>query len=113
MTPFTITEKLFGPYMFSQTNRLSLSQKMEYYFMDFSFMPLFVQVRSCYAKLLPERQWLIMPSRRQENYTKHHFARTRDLGGPEKAMKDLELLEKAADSISEGDVMDRMIHGCV
>lgn len=44
MTPFTIIDKLTGPYSFSRTNKESLNQKAELYFHDFSFVPLFMQV---------------------------------------------------------------------
>lgn len=49
----------------------------------------------------------------QENYLKHSFARLAGLDGRERTLKELQLMSQAADSISEGDVMDRMIHGCV
>ena len=45
MSPFDITSKLLGPYVFSATSRETLGEKMEYYFQDHSFMPLFIQVR--------------------------------------------------------------------
>ena len=45
MTPYTIIDKLFGPYTFSETSRETLIDKMDYYFQDHSFVPLFVQVR--------------------------------------------------------------------
>ncbi|CED83681.1 dna replication factor large subunit [Phaffia rhodozyma] len=88
MTPFTICDKLFSPYMFSHTNKQSLGEKMELYFHDFSFVPLFVQ----------------------DNYSKQNFARLNGLSGPERTLKQLTLLDQAADSISQGDLMDRMIH---
>jgi replication factor C subunit 1 len=44
MTPWGILEKLFGPYAFSGTSRESLNDKIEYYFHDYSFVPLFIQV---------------------------------------------------------------------
>lgn len=50
-SPFDLTDKLLGPYMFSKTNRASLSQKMEFYFQDLSMMPLFVQVRTIFLIL--------------------------------------------------------------
>jgi len=46
MTPYTIIDKLFSPYAFSETSRETLIDKMDYYFQDHSFVPLFVQVRS-------------------------------------------------------------------
>ncbi|BEI93636.1 uncharacterized protein CcaverHIS019_0600950 [Cutaneotrichosporon cavernicola] len=60
MTPFTITDKLCGPYSFARTSKETLNDKMDLYFQDFSFVPLFIQ---------------------------------------------------AADSISDGDLVDRLIHG--
>ena len=45
MTPFNIIQKMLGPYMFSSTSRETLSDKMELYFHDHSFIPLFIQVR--------------------------------------------------------------------
>lgn len=45
LTPFDITFKMLGPYLFSQTARETLNDKMELYFHDHAFMPLFMQVR--------------------------------------------------------------------
>ena len=45
MTPFDITYKMLGPYLFSATSRETLGDKMELYFQDHSFVPLFIQVR--------------------------------------------------------------------
>ena len=45
MSPFDVTHKMLGPYLFSPTARESLGDKMELYFHDHSFMPLFIQVR--------------------------------------------------------------------
>lgn len=44
MTPFTIIDKLTGPYSFSRTNKDSLNAKSELYFHDIAFVPLFMQV---------------------------------------------------------------------
>jgi hypothetical protein len=44
LTPFTIIDKLTGPYSFSKTNRDTLNDKCDLYFHDFSFVPLFMQV---------------------------------------------------------------------
>lgn len=89
MTPFTIVDKLCGPYSFSRTSTDTLNDKMDLYFMDFSFVPLFVQ----------------------EHYLKTNPARLGQTDGPERALKNLELISAAADSISDGDLVDRMIHG--
>ena len=45
MTPFAATNKMLGPYLFSKTCRETLNEKIEYYFHDPAFMPLFIQVR--------------------------------------------------------------------
>ncbi|WVW81923.1 hypothetical protein I302_103926 [Kwoniella bestiolae CBS 10118] len=89
MTPFTITDKLTGPYAFSKNSKETLNDRMELYFHDFSFVPLFIQ----------------------EHYLKTQPALTNNLSGAEQNLKHLELVSKAADSISDGDLVDRMIHG--
>ncbi|KZT13273.1 DNA replication factor C, large subunit [Laetiporus sulphureus 93-53] len=89
MTPFDITHRMLGPYMFSATSRETLNDKIELYFHDFSFVPLFIQ----------------------ENYLKTQPAKIRSLEGPEKVIKQLELMDKAAASISDGDIVDAQIHG--
>jgi len=45
MNPFNVTQKVLGPYLFSTTARETLGEKMEYYFHDHSFVPLFIFVR--------------------------------------------------------------------
>ncbi|KAJ7723446.1 replication factor RFC1 C terminal domain-containing protein [Mycena maculata] len=89
MSPFDITNKMLGPYLFSATARESLGDKMEYYFQDHSFMPLFMQ----------------------ENYLKTEPSSLRNYDGPMRQLKSLELMDKAASSISDGDLVDALIHG--
>jgi len=48
----------------------------------------------------------------QENYLKIDPARAKHMDGPEQAMKKLELMDKAASSLSDGDLVDAMIHSC-
>jgi replication factor C subunit 1 len=111
MSPFDITSKLLGPYVFSATSRETLGEKMEYYFQDHSFMPLFIQVRltsSCDIFRLRRHIHNL-----QENYLKTQPARVRNLSGPEKTLKELQLMERAAASISDGDLIDGLIHGFV
>lgn len=55
MTPFNIIQKMLGPYMFGPTSRETLGDKMELYFQDYSFVPLFVQVRFLVFSSLPFR----------------------------------------------------------
>lgn len=89
MTPFDITYKMLGPYMFSATARETLNEKMELYFHDPSFVPLFMQ----------------------ENYLKSQPAKLKNDVGPELALNHLKLMDKAASSISDGDLVDALIHG--
>ncbi|KIY69753.1 DNA replication factor C, large subunit [Cylindrobasidium torrendii FP15055 ss-10] len=89
LSPFDITSTILGPRMFSAVERRPLNDKMELYFQDHSFVPLFMQ----------------------ENYLKGHPAQLKNHAGPELAMKHLQLMDKAASSISDGDLVDRMIHG--
>lgn len=49
----------------------------------------------------------------QENYLKTNPSRVRDLDGPRKALKQLKLMEKASESISDGDLVDSLIHGYI
>ncbi|KAF8645376.1 hypothetical protein AX16_007878 [Volvariella volvacea WC 439] len=89
MSPFDITSKMLGPYLYSATARETLGDKMELYFQDHAFMPLFIQ----------------------ENYLKTQPARLRGFEGPEKSLKELEIMDKAASSISDADLIDTLIHG--
>ena len=68
MTPFNIIHELLGTHMWERTSRKTLGDKMELYFQDYSFVPLFMQ----------------------ENYLRTYPAQTKNLEGPEKALKDLE-----------------------
>jgi len=89
MSPFDVTQKMLGPYLFSATARENLGDKMELYFHDHSFMPLFIQ----------------------ENYLKTQPSKIRNEQGPEKILAHLSLMDKAASSISDGDLVDSLIHG--
>ncbi|KAL4067185.1 replication factor RFC1 C terminal domain-containing protein [Scleroderma yunnanense] len=89
LTPFDVTGKMLGPYLFSRTARETLGDKIELYFHDHAFVPLFIQ----------------------ENYLKTQPAQARDLEGPPKMLKQLQLMDKAASSISDGDLVDALIHG--
>lgn len=89
-TPWTLFSKLFGPQAFSPVSGLTLTDKLEVYFHDFSIMPLFVQ----------------------ENYIKGKFTRAVGTSGVEAQIKNLDLVCRAAEAISDGDLVDAMIHGC-
>ncbi|KAF8518902.1 replication factor RFC1 C terminal domain-containing protein [Gautieria morchelliformis] len=88
MTPWGVMNKILGPYAFSPTARETLNDKMDLYFQDHSFVPMFMQ----------------------ENYAKIDPARSKHMVGPERDMKKMELLDKAASSLSDGDLVDGMIH---
>lgn len=47
----------------------------------------------------------------QENYLKTQPSRAKNGEGPEKTLKHLELMDKAASSLSDGDLVDALIHG--
>ncbi|KAH8105438.1 DNA replication factor C large subunit [Cristinia sonorae] len=89
LSPFDVTHKLLGPYLFSATSRETLGDKMELYFHDHSFMPLFIQ----------------------ENYLKTQPSKIKNEQGPERILAQLKLMDKAASSISDGDLVDSLIHG--
>jgi replication factor C subunit 1 len=107
LTPFNVVQKILGPYMFSSTSRDTLNDKIELYFHDYSFVPLFIQVGHT---TLQQAVYLSVP---QENYLKTNPSRVRDLEGPRKALKQLKLMEKASESISDGDLIDSLIHGYI
>ena len=90
-TPWTLYGKLFSPQAFSPVSGLSLNDKQELYFHDHQTLPLFVH----------------------ENYAKTSFSKASGLVGPELQLKRLELVSKAANAISEGDLVERMIRGHV
>ncbi|KAG1861651.1 replication factor RFC1 C terminal domain-containing protein [Suillus subluteus] len=89
LTPFDVTYKILGPYAFGPNVRETLGDKMELYFHDHSFVPLFIQ----------------------ENYLKTQPVKVRNLEGPPKMLKQLELMDQAASSISDADLVDALIHG--
>jgi predicted aconitase with swiveling domain len=71
---------------------MTFNDKMDLYFNDFSMMPLFVQ----------------------DNYLKANFSKsTNSTSSVERALADMELASNAAESISDGDLCDQMIHGYV
>ncbi|KNE96098.1 hypothetical protein PSTG_10523 [Puccinia striiformis f. sp. tritici PST-78] len=89
MSPWTLMSKIFAPQTWSQMSSLSFIDKCNLYFHDHSMLPLFVQ----------------------DGYVKHDYGLARNCAGQEKAAKKMELLSLAADSIADGDLVDRMIHG--
>lgn len=88
-TPFSLYSDLTSPGMFSATSRKTLNDKADLYFQDHSFVPLMVA----------------------ENYVKARPVLASRETGARQQIKHLELLKKASESISDGDLIDRMIHG--
>uniref|UniRef100_A0A060T2G1 Replication factor C subunit 1 n=1 Tax=Blastobotrys adeninivorans TaxID=409370 RepID=A0A060T2G1_BLAAD len=83
LKPFDITAKLLAGATFAPNSGMSLNDKIELYFHDHDFAPLMMQEN--YLNTVPR-----LGSSKQEH---------------------LELAAKAAESISDGDLVDRMIHG--
>lgn len=91
LKPWDICHKLLGSGMFAPTSKATLNDKIELYFNDHEFSYLMIQ----------------------ENYltTRPMLAQNRGLNPREQRLKELELVDRAAESISDGDLVDRMIHG--
>jgi replication factor C subunit 1 len=90
LKPWDIVGKILGGGMFTEASKATLNDKIELYFNDHEFSPLMLQ----------------------ENYlgTKPILASN----APNEKMEKLERLKlasQAADSISDGDLVDKMIHG--
>ncbi|KAG2116771.1 replication factor RFC1 C terminal domain-containing protein [Suillus discolor] len=93
LTPFDVTYKILGPYAFGPNVRETLGDKMELYFHDHSFVPFLIQIKHT------------------ENYLKTQPVKVRNLEGLPKMLKQLELMDQAASSISDADLVDALIHG--
>lgn len=89
LKPWDIVGKILGGGMFAPASTSTLNDKIELYFNDHDISPLMLQ----------------------ENYLKTNPMLSNNYNGREKNFKWLELADKAAESISDGDLVDRMIHG--
>jgi replication factor C subunit 1 len=89
LKPWDIVNKILRPQMFSASSTATLNDKSELYFNDH------------------EMSYLML----QENYLKTQPSLAANYKGRERDMKLLELVDNAATSISDGDLVDRMIHG--
>lgn len=89
LKPWDIVGKILSPQMFASSSTATLNDKIELYFNDHEFSYLMLQ----------------------ENYLKTQPALASAYHGQERSLKLLDLAEKAASSISDGDLVDRMIHG--
>ncbi|WFD35957.1 DNA replication factor C complex subunit Rfc1 [Malassezia cuniculi] len=89
-TPFSLYGELTSPQRFGPLNSQSLGDKLDYYFQDHAFVPLMVA----------------------ENYLKSNPARAaKEPQGAARDREHLRLLAHASASISDGDIIDTMIHG--
>lgn len=89
LKPWDICNKILRPQMFAGSSTATLNDKTELYFNDH------------------ELSYLML----QENYLKTQPSLASSYQGKERDMKLLELCDNAAASISDGDLVDRMIHG--
>ena len=87
-TPFTLYSALSAPGLWAGTSRKTLNDKADYYFQDHSFMPLMVQ----------------------QNYINQTPSSVNQYTGRERDVRLMQAITRAAESISDGDVVDRMIH---
>jgi replication factor C subunit 1 len=89
LKPWDLASKILSPSMFSAASKATLNDKTELYFNDheFSFLML------------------------QENYLRPNPSLASNYEGNERKLKLLELADNAAESFSDGDLIDRMIHG--
>lgn len=89
LKPWDICHKLLGSGMFAPSSKATLNDKIELYFNDHEFSYLMIQ----------------------ENYLNTKPSLVGQLSGKEARLKALQLIDQAAESISDGDLVDRMIHG--
>ncbi|EQL01212.1 replication factor C, subunit 1-like protein [Ophiocordyceps sinensis CO18] len=91
LKPWDICQKMLAGGLFLQTSKSTLNDKIELYFNDHEFS--FLMIQENYLRTKP----LALSNK---GYTKR-----------EEKLKALELFDLAAESISDGDLVDRMIHG--
>ncbi|PBP20555.1 hypothetical protein BUE80_DR008663 [Diplocarpon rosae] len=89
LKPWDICHKLLGGGMFAPSSKATLNDKIELYFNDHEFSYLMVQ----------------------ENYLSTKPSLASNMDAREAKLKVLQLADQAAESISDGDLVDRMIHG--
>ncbi|KAJ5113692.1 hypothetical protein N7456_002226 [Penicillium angulare] len=89
LKPWDIVSKILSAQMFSPSSTSTLNDKIELYFNDHEFSYLMLQ----------------------ENYLKTRPTLAGSYHDKERNLKLLELADNAAESISDGDLVDRMIHG--
>ncbi|TVY82690.1 Replication factor C subunit [Lachnellula suecica] len=89
LKPWDVCSKLLAGGMFAPSSKATLNDKIELYFNDHQLSFLMIA----------------------ENYLSTKPMRAAGLSGREQNLKALELVDQAAESISDGDLVDRMIHG--
>lgn len=91
LKPWDICQKMLAGGLFAPASKATLNDKIELYFNDHEFSFLMIQ----------------------ENYlrTKPMALNGKGYNRREEKLKTLELFDQAAESISDGDLVDRMIHG--
>ena len=91
LKPWDLVGKILGGGLFNPASKSTVNEKSELYFNDHEFSPLMLQ----------------------ENYLGTNPQRSNKYNDNPKLKKlaTLDLVSKAADSISDGDLVDRMIHG--
>lgn len=91
LKPWDICQKMLAGGLFTPSSKATLNDKIELYFNDHEFSYLMIQ----------------------ENYlrTKPLALSGKGYNRKEEQLKALELFDQAAESISDGDLVDRMIHG--
>ncbi|KAI9770767.1 MAG: hypothetical protein M1840_003017 [Geoglossum simile] len=89
LKPWDIAGKLLAGHMFASHSNATLNDKIELYFNDHELSFLMIQ----------------------ENYLKPFPAIANQYSGRARNLKALELADMAAESISDGDLVDAMIHG--
>ncbi|KAL2197161.1 replication factor RFC1 C terminal domain-containing protein [Corynascus similis CBS 632.67] len=91
LKPWDICQRMIGGGLFSPASKATLNDKIELYFHDHEFSFLMIQ----------------------ENYLRSRPAvlNNNNYHPREQNLKWLELVDQAAESISDGDLVDRMIHG--
>ncbi|KAG6032450.1 hypothetical protein E4U40_006207, partial [Claviceps sp. LM458 group G5] len=91
LKPWDICQKMLGGGLFAPASKATLNDKIELYFNDHEFSYLMIQENYLRSKPM---------ALNGKGYTKR-----------EERLKALELFDRAAESISDGDLVDRMIHG--
>lgn len=87
--PWDIAAKMLGQEMFGRNSKKTLNDKLELYFNDHEFSYLMIQ----------------------ENYLRCRPENAGGYSGREQKYRTLELFDKAAEAISDGDLADSLIHG--